>query len=308
MATRTTTQQARPRALVVKNEIKNISKVAATATVSSSSLTAQESTDPPLADPGDVQLINYYKPALEGGVYTINIGQSIQVPAGAYAASTNSINSVPDNPGPQEFEVVAPRFSIDPNDVHSTYPPQGHADQPIVLPNVVFTDPHLPWERSVAIAETFSDDDVMPWLAVMPFDVNGPGNDQELRLTADQLNGPTAVYTPTDGFPVTQSTTCTVGMSLSQYFQLGAITPSGGTRVIVPPFNTDLDWVNIQNDTTPVQVIFMAGSLFNGLFASRNEPSKLNISQYRYCAVGSQTRLLALLVVLMNGKPACAQH
>ncbi|KAL8792182.1 MAG: hypothetical protein Q9195_005204 [Heterodermia aff. obscurata] len=284
MATSTATQQARPRALVIKNEIKNISKIAATATTSSSSLTAQESTDPPLAGPGDVQLINYYKPALEGGVYTINIGQSIHVPAGAYAASTNNINSVPDNPGPQEFEVVAPRFSIDPSDVHSTYPPQGHADQPMILPHVVFTDPHLPWERSVSIAESFSDDDVMPWLAVMPFDINGPGNDQELRLTADQLNGPTAVYTPTDGSLVTQSTTCTVGMPLSQYFQLGATTPSGGTRVIVPPFNTDLDWANMKNDTTPVQVVFMTGSLFNGLFTSRNEPSKLDTSQYRYCA------------------------
>ena len=80
---------------------------------------------------------------------------------------------------------------------------------------------------------------------------------------------------------MTQSTTCTVEMSLSRNFQVGATTPSGGTKVIVPPFNTDLDWANIQNDTIPVQVIFMAGSVFNGLFASRNKPSKLDINQYR---------------------------
>ena len=178
----------------------------------------------------------------------------------------------------------------------------------MILPHVVFTDPHLPWERSLAITETFSDDDVMPWLAVLPFDINGPGNDQELRLTADQLNGPAAVYTPTDGSSVTQSTTCAVGMPLSQYFQLGATTPSGGTRVIVPPFNTDLDWVNMENDNTPVQVIFMTGTLFNGLFASRNQPSKQDTSQYRYCAVGYPTGLLDLPPKLISSILACAQH
>ena len=276
------TKQVRPRSLVFKNEIKNVSRVAATA---SSSSTTQNASDPPLADSGDVQLINYYKPALEGGVYSINIGQQIQVPGGAFPASTNSINTAPDNPGPQTFEVVAPRFAIDPSDVHSTYPPQGHADQPMVLPHIVFTDPHIPWERSVSIAETFADDDVMPWLAVMPFDVNGPGTEQELRLTSAQLSGPTAVYTPADGSAVTQSTTCTMTMPLSQYFQLGSNTPSGGTTVYVPPFSTDLDWANMQNDTTPVQVIFLSGALFNGIFAARTNSGKLDVSQYRYCAV-----------------------
>ena len=283
MDTTTITTRTRPRSLVLKTQARNASLSPLEAVPE----TSTESTDPPLADPGDVQLINYYKPALEGGVYTINIQQQIQVPAGPYPASANNINTEPDNPGPQEFEVIAPRFSIGPNDVHSTYPPQGHADQPMILPHLVFNDPHVPWERSVRIAETFLDDDVMPWLAVMPFDINGPGADQELRLTDAQLNGPTAVYTPSDGSTVAQSTTCAVTMPLSQYFALGSTVVSGSTVVHIPPFSADLDWANMQNDSTLVNVIFLSGSLFKGLFASNTNASALSVSQYRYCAVSS---------------------
>ncbi|KAL8692918.1 MAG: hypothetical protein Q9218_002144 [Villophora microphyllina] len=283
MSTTMVTTKARPRSLVIRNQVKSVVREVDTATPL---VMASEATDPPLAASGDVQLINYYKPALEGGVYTININQQIQVPGGPNRPeSTNSINTAPDNPGSQRFNVIAPRFNIDPNDVHSTYPPQGHADQPMILPHIVFNDPHAPWERSVSVANHFSDDDVMPWLAVIPFDINGPAVTQELRLTAEQLSGPGAIYTPSDGSALTPSTTLAVTMPLSQYLQLDVTSSSSGTRVRIPPFRQDLDWADMQNDSTPVQVIFLAGSLFNGLFRSRSDSTKLDLSQFRYCAV-----------------------
>ncbi|KAL8672155.1 MAG: hypothetical protein Q9168_003378 [Polycauliona sp. 1 TL-2023] len=280
------TTKLRARSLVLRNDTKNVSRLAATPSVSVSA-TSSEVTDPPLAGPGDVQLINYYKPALEGGVYRINVNQRIDLPAGPYPAATQSINSPPDNPGTQSFRVLAPRFSIDANDIHSTYPPQGHADQPMILPHLVFNDPHLPWERSVSVAKTFSDDDVMPWLAVIPFDINATATEPELRLTASQLNGPSAVLPPSQNsatVQIEQSTTCTIRMPLSQYLQLDSRATASGTSVHIPPFAQDLDWANLQNDSTLVDVVFLSGLLFNGLFRSRSDASRIDTTQYRYCA------------------------
>ncbi|KAL8832471.1 MAG: hypothetical protein Q9191_000241 [Dirinaria sp. TL-2023a] len=278
MSTTMSTTRVRPRTLVIRNQAQNL------ATASSQAESAEE-TALPLAASGDVQLINYYKPALEGGVYTININQQVQVPQGPFPASTNNISSPPDNPGTQRFNVVAPRFALDPNAVHSTYPPQGHADQPMILPHIVFNDPHTPWERAVAVANNdFDDDDVVPWLAALPFDINGPDTAQELRLTSDQLAGSGAVYTPSDGSAVVQSTTATITMPLSQYLQLDSPSSKSATPVHIPPFRTNGDWADMQNDNTPVQVIFMNGSLFCRLFQSRTDAAKLDVSQFRYCA------------------------
>lgn len=45
---------------------------------------------------------------------------------------------------PQDFEVIAPQFSLPANSVHSHYPPDGHQDEARVLPHVIFNDPVSP--------------------------------------------------------------------------------------------------------------------------------------------------------------------
>ena len=104
-------------------------------------------------------------------------------------------------PAAQSFNVVAPRFTIDPKDVHSVYPSQGHADQPSILPHIVFTDPHVPWERALA-GDVFTEDDRMPWTAVIPFDINGPDAEQELRLSDAEFTALTAPLTTANSPPV----------------------------------------------------------------------------------------------------------
>ncbi|RSH85423.1 hypothetical protein EHS25_004819 [Saitozyma podzolica] len=42
----------------------------------------------------------------------------------------------------RNFYVQAPLYSLPPNSVHQTYPPQGHADNNHILPHVVFNDSH----------------------------------------------------------------------------------------------------------------------------------------------------------------------
>jgi hypothetical protein len=81
--------------------------------------------DVPLSDPGDMQLYSFYKPSLVAGTYTITTSQTVSYDD----QDSNHVKQTLDAPVGQPFDVVAPQFTIDPKDIHSTYPPPGHADQ-----------------------------------------------------------------------------------------------------------------------------------------------------------------------------------
>jgi hypothetical protein len=163
----------------------------------------------------------------------------------------------------------------------------------MILPHIVLNDPHLPWERlsSPTYTHGVSDPSILPWLAVLPFDPQGPVDStgtQELRLTDDQLNGSNAIYKgPANSNPIKQSPTFTLTMSVAEYLKL----PTGGspnsTPVHIPNYATtdarNTDFSNIKDLDTPVQVIFLTGTLFKSLFVSSS--SKVNLDQYKYCAV-----------------------
>jgi hypothetical protein len=63
----------------------------------------------------------------------------------------------------QRFEVLAPRYSIDADEIQAYFPPNGGvADYKSVLPHLVLRSRNLPWER------VFSSDGE-PWLALLVF-------------------------------------------------------------------------------------------------------------------------------------------
>ena len=273
-----------PRHLVLQNVRKNALKVAATPAASS---------DPPLAQPGDMKLYSFYKPSLVAGTYDISVSQKVQVPAGnppsTYPASDNDLTTTADYPHTQPFEVVGPQFNIDPKDVHSVYPPQGHADQPSILPHIVFNDEHLPWERKTSTS-SHEDDDIVPWMAVFPFDCNRPADNRptdppELMLSSSQLNGAGAVYTRADNSTVVQSSTFSISMTLQDYLQLDSHNGfAGATKVHIPPYPKEgLD------STTPVEVIFLNAVLFNNLFPQKPDGTGTDIGRYQYAAVRRPT-------------------
>jgi hypothetical protein len=242
-------------------------------------LPAREIISPPA--PGDVVLYSFYEPSLKAGAYTINISQRVHLPNDPTDVDKHLLVDGTNTVLQQPFEVVAPQFAIDPKDIHSTYPPQGHADQPNVLPHIIFNDPHLPWERGPDLDAQESKDNVnsLPWLAVIPFDCNGP--DEELRLPPQRLNGSAAVYKNPDGSELKQTATFTISMTLKEYFALSPFPPTGtaGTKIWVPPID------DVQDDlSTVVQVIFMSGKLFKSQFASRSDSTKVDIDQHRFCA------------------------
>ena len=62
----------------------------------------------------------------------------------------------------QSFEVSAPQYSIEANDIQAYFPPEGGvADYNFVLPHLVLGSRNLPWERTLSVN---SDD---PWLALL---------------------------------------------------------------------------------------------------------------------------------------------
>lgn len=68
----------------------------------------------------------------------------------------------------QKFEVMAPRYSIEPDEIQAYFPPpNGTANYQNVLPHVVLRTRNLPWERTLAARE--------PWLALLVL------SEQEIR-------------------------------------------------------------------------------------------------------------------------------
>lgn len=282
-----------PRHLVLKN----LASVIARDVVPSAELPAREIIAPP--NQGDMALYSAYQPSLLAGpTYTIQGSQKItlDIPTGASNAADSGAHDLPmDDAGKttisQPFTVVAPQFKIDVKDVHSTYPPPGHADQPNVLPHIVFNDPHLPWERrpEMNTVDIADDKDTLPWLTVVPFDCTGPN--RELELSPSQLNGPSAIHNQpaTGSLPLKQSATFSISMTLCDYLNLGtrptiddnASSNTGTSPKVFLPGEVP----SVQDDlTTPVDVIFITGKLFRQLFTMPTDPKTVDVSQYRFCA------------------------
>ncbi len=250
---------------------------------------------PPPA-PGDMKLYSFYEPSLVAGpTYSITVSQDASVPDGKGNTAAHQplpLNpKTPDDPKDyvlsqtQTFQVVAPRFRIEDKDIHSSYPPQGHADQPNILPHIVFNDAHLPWERRPA-EQSPDEGDILPWLAVFPFDCSGPRG--ELRLTTDQLTGSSPVYTPkatgASSTPLQQTAAYTLQMTVREYFDLP--NSSKGTKIHVPPLavTPDSGYSDTDDGPTQVEVIFMSAALFKDLFLIYADTKRPDLTPFRYLA------------------------
>ncbi len=106
---------------------------------------------------GKIEFVQYHQPALEGGDYTIGVTQEVK-------------ESGIDEQFPKlerQFSVLGPRFSLNLQDIHAVFPPDGSlGDHSNVLPHIIFNRSTLPWERQ---ADDGSRRDV-PWLALLLFD------------------------------------------------------------------------------------------------------------------------------------------
>jgi hypothetical protein len=109
--------------------------------------------------PGErlVEFIQYDIPPLKSGEYTVAVKQTVNQPApyDKFEAS-------------RRFAVVGERFTIDPAEIESVYPPPLATGEFVdCLPHVAFSRRTLPWERTAVAADITA-----PWLAVLLFDAD----------------------------------------------------------------------------------------------------------------------------------------
>ncbi|KND88087.1 hypothetical protein TOPH_07326 [Tolypocladium ophioglossoides CBS 100239] len=236
--------------------------------------------------PGEQKLNSYWAPGLQAGPkHNITVTQSIEASTG----ETLPLEAE------QSFFVDAPQFSLPEGSVHSTYPPSGYPDTNRILPHVVLTDPHLPWERlgspsqgtnmelrmkMKALAEGAKGEPVrnrVPWLVVLSF------SQDELRLPPQDLDGSSNIFRNTSAGvvkPVKQSGTMTVNMSIDDLWKL--------TSDVTTPVTADLGPESMKDSRG--DFIFIKPDLLTSLFPasdSNGDPvrgSGPSTLQYQYLA------------------------
>lgn len=111
-----------------------------------------------------VRFLSHVQPGLKDGSYSLAASQRISSTSGSIAAT--------EYPFENFFSVSGPRFSLNPSDVISMFPPPfSLGEYSSVLPHVVLSRPSLPWERSIDVSITDNDP---PWLGVVLFNEEDP--------------------------------------------------------------------------------------------------------------------------------------
>ena len=93
---------------------------------------------------------NYYAP-LPAGAYRFVLQQTVNVEGDAARHYYQD----------QSFELLAPRYAIDADEIQAYFPPSGGVgDYKSILPHLVLCTRNLPWERTISAARE-------PWLALL---------------------------------------------------------------------------------------------------------------------------------------------
>ncbi len=113
-----------------------------------------------------IRFVESYEPPIQAGTYTLTIDQKVTGP---------DINETYTNT--KRVYVQGERFSIDPLDIASVFPPdRNQGDHFNVLPHIIFSRKTLPWERKIGAPEAVGNDmpRAKPWLALLIFHDDDP--------------------------------------------------------------------------------------------------------------------------------------
>ena len=130
--------------------------------------------------PGVIELAACQPPGVDGGTYSFIVSQEVTGPDGAAGATYTQSYTV---------TVAGPRFTLDPAQVVSVYPPAGGRGRYLdVLPQIVIERVTLPWERTLWADQPVTSDarSPVPFLAVLVLD----GPDTSQASTVNELIHP----------------------------------------------------------------------------------------------------------------------
>jgi len=129
-------------------------------------------------DPGEELPFSFYRPSLQGGVYSAQISHDITIKESGGVGTANMLKLSSSH----KFRVVASRFALEDGDIAGFYPPQGQGDYNHILPHIIFHDQHLPWIRSGTKTTEQDSRNTTPWLALLVFT-----NDELTLLPSEDL-------------------------------------------------------------------------------------------------------------------------
>ena len=210
-----------------------------------------------------------------------------------------------DEPLMQEFEVIAPQFSLDPKLINSYYPPSGHSDEGKILPHIVFQDPHVPWYRPAGLSPWMTDavdtsspldpdpkpnadgHNLMPWMGLLVFK---PADLIVDRTAANTLgitaNGPQA-YDPTK-LPANGAYQMTVGQYLTNI--KSRVCYEAGYQISNPSNDptksleetSDSDFKDLKNSSEVTQIIFPTKDQVEVVFGGRDNVNLAPLMAQRF--------------------------
>ncbi len=123
---------------------------------------------------GAIEFVASHQPSLEDGDYILTAAQQVQIDGAQFGWGTDKWTSAPSVQ--LQISVAGPRFSLDPSDIHSQFPPpKSLGTYYNVLPQIIFNRITLPWERTIDNSISSQNTAPIPWLALLLFDTAGDG-------------------------------------------------------------------------------------------------------------------------------------
>lgn len=202
----------------------------------------------------DIVFTNNHIPKIQPGHYRIELKQEIKDIGGKDITTDNAFIAR------IEFVVQGERFSLNPKDIDSLYPPYGSlGDFSSVLPHIVLNRSTLPWERKVHEDA----DEAIPWMALLVFNEEdlAPVNPEGVQPTEKDKQLATAGYT----FTMQQMQGATQQQKFKDIIKDNPVFAS-----------TSMNWPTLQPDvaddlTEPVTVIFPTRQVLEPLLAATSD-------------------------------------
>jgi hypothetical protein len=198
-----------------------------------------------MADPQYLNFREKDKPTLSGGDYTITVKHDIPTVGSEQPGLIGKT--------PYQFTIAAPRFTLNPQDIMSVFPPPGSlGDHSRVLPHIQFRRSTLPWERIHQEKNGKGQLVDGPWFALLVLYQGEPDTPGKPTWTVGDLQNQPQGTAKTWWTPLTKE----IGSPLNPEAPVNIIEIDGGTFAkIFPTLETCNLLTHVRNNTeTPGQL------------------------------------------------------